>query len=74
LDADPKGKIHNGADDNASGTAGVIELARYYAGNQVKEKCNFLFICFSAEEAGLIGSKYFTEHPTIDLKTVQCIV
>ena len=73
LDPDPKGKIHNGADDNASGTAGVIELARYYAENKVKENYNFLFICFSAEEAGLIGSKYFTANPTIDLGKVNCM-
>jgi hypothetical protein len=67
LDANPKGKIHNGADDNASGVAGVIELARYFSTNKVKEKTNFLFICFSGEELGLFGSKYFTEHPTIEL-------
>jgi hypothetical protein len=71
LEKEPKGKIHNGADDNASGTAGVMELARYYATNSQKENANFLFICFSAEEAGLIGSKYFTQHPTIDLSTIN---
>jgi hypothetical protein len=74
LDANPKNKIHNGADDNASGTAGVIELARYYSQNGVKEPVNFLFMCFSAEEAGLIGSKYFTNLPTIDLKSVSCML
>lgn len=67
LDANPHGKIHNGADDNASGTAGVLELARYFAKNGVRERHNFLFICFSAEELGLIGSKKYTERPTIDL-------
>ena len=67
LDANPEGKIHNGADDNASGTAGVIELARYYTNNGVKEQHNFLFICFSGEELGLLGSKKYTENPTIDL-------
>ncbi len=66
LDANPSGKIHNGADDNASGTAGVIELARYFKNNKIKEKNNFLFICFSGEELGLYGSKYYTEHPTLD--------
>ena len=71
LDKDPKGKVHNGADDNASGAAGVIELARYFANNGVKEKVNFLFMCFSAEEAGLIGSKYFTNNPTIELGTIN---
>jgi len=67
-------QIHNGADDNASGTAGVLELARYYSTNKQKEKCNFLFICFSGEEDGLIGSKYFTNHPTIDLSKVKCMI
>jgi hypothetical protein len=74
LDANPVGKIHNGADDNASGTAGVIELANYFANNGVKEQHNFLFICFSGEELGLVGSKKFTENPTIDLATVSFMV
>ncbi len=71
LEKDSKGKIHNGADDNASGTAGVMELARHFATNGVKEKVNFLFICFSAEEAGLIGSKFYTNNPSIDLSSVS---
>ncbi len=74
LDANPEGKIHNGADDNASGTAGVIELARYFAKNGVRENHNFLFLCFSGEELGLIGSKKFTETPTIDLSKVSFMV
>lgn len=71
LEKEAKGKIHNGADDNASGTAGVLELARYYSTNTEKEPVNFLFICFSAEEAGLIGSKYFTNHPTLALSNIN---
>lgn len=74
LDANPEGKIHNGADDNASGTAGVIELARYFAKNGVKEQHNFLFLCFSGEELGLYGSKKYTEYPTIDLSKVSFMV
>lgn len=74
LDANPEGKIHNGADDNASGVAGVIEMARYYAKNKVKEPHNFLFICFSGEELGLVGSKKYTETPTIDLTKVSFMV
>lgn len=74
LEANPTGKIHNGADDNASGTAGVIELARYYASNGIKEAHNFLFICFSAEELGLYGSKKYVEYPTVDLSTVSFMV
>ncbi len=74
LDANPQGKIHNGADDNASGVAGVLALARYFKTNSVKEKNNFLFICFSGEELGLYGSKYFTEHPSIDLSKVNFMI
>lgn len=71
LDPAPKGKIHNGADDNASGVAGTLELARLYATNGIKEPYNFLFLCFSGEELGLLGSKHFTEQPTIPLENVH---
>jgi len=74
LDANAAGKIHNGADDNASGVAGVLELARYYSTNKVKEKNNFLFLCFSGEELGLYGSKYFTENPSINLAQVNYMI
>lgn len=74
LDASPDGKIHNGADDNASGVAGLLELARIYTSNGVTEKTNFLFIAFSAEEAGLIGSKHFTANPTLKMKGVPCMI
>jgi len=74
LDANPEGKIHNGADDNASGVAGVLELARYYTSNNVKEKFNFLFICFTGEELGLFGSKKYCENPTIDLAKVNFMI
>lgn len=65
------GKIHNGADDNASGVAGLLELARHYGTNNVKERYNILFIAFGAEELGLCGSKYFVDHPTIPLKSIH---
>ena len=74
LTPDSKNKIHNGADDNASGTTGVIELARYFSGNGIKEKHNFLFIAFSGEELGLLGSKYFTEHSTIPLPSISAMI
>ncbi len=74
LDANPEGKIHNGADDNASGTAGVLELARYFANNKIKEPYNFLFICFSGEELGLLGSKKYVENPDINLNTVNYMI
>ena len=65
------GQIHNGADDNASGVAGLLELARYYSFNKVKEKYNILFIAFSGEELGLLGSRYWTEHPTLPLAKIH---
>jgi hypothetical protein len=74
LSPDSKNQIHNGADDNASGTTGVLELARYLAENNITEKHNYLFIAFSGEELGLIGSKHFTEKPTIPLTSVSAMI
>ncbi len=74
LDPAANGEIHNGADDNASGTAGVIALADYFTNNNRKEKFNFLFICFSGEELGLIGSKKFCEQPTIDFSHANYMI
>jgi hypothetical protein len=71
LDANPEDKIHNGADDNASGTAGVLELARYFSNNNKKENYNFLFMCFSGEELGLLGSKKWCDNPTIPLSSIN---
>lgn len=67
----PEGKIHNGADDNASGVAGLLELARYFTKNNVKESCNFLFIAFGAEELGLQGSRHFVNNPTLPLTNIN---
>jgi len=65
--------IHNGADDNASGTAALIELARILKSGKQKNN-NYLFIAFSAEELGLNGSKFFTENPTIDFKNINYMI
>lgn len=65
--------IHNGADDNASGTAALIELAFLLNKSKAKQY-NYLFIAFSAEELGLNGSKYFVENPTISLNTVNYMI
>ena len=73
LYTDTTPQIHNGADDNASGTAAVIELAKLLKASKYKNN-NYLFICFSGEELGLFGSKYFTDHPTIDIATVNYMV
>jgi aminopeptidase YwaD len=66
-------QIHNGADDNASGTAALIELARLIHSSKYRNN-NYLFLAFSAEELGLFGSKYYTEHPTIDMNSVNFMV
>src|SRR5450432_2262067 len=62
--------IHPGADDNASGTAGLMELGRLLKKSK-SLKTNYLFVAFSGEESGLIGSKYFTEHPVVPLSKVS---
>lgn len=72
LDANPVGKIHNGADDNASGVAGVLEMARYFSKQKLNN--NFLFICFSGEELGLLGSKKFVEDANFDPKKISAMI
>lgn len=64
--------IHNGADDNASGTAALLALAEIL--KHQKHQSNFLFIAFSGEENGLWGSNYFVKNPTIDLETVNFMI
>ena len=66
-------QIHNGADDNASGTAAMLELARMLKASDLK-KNNYLFIAFSGEELGLYGSKYFTQNPTVNLGAVNFMI
>lgn len=68
-----KPEIFNGADDNASGTALIIELAKWLKDSKLK-KNNYLFICFSGEELGLFGSKHFTQNPTIPLASVDYMI
>jgi hypothetical protein len=68
-----KNQIHNGADDNASGTAALIELARILKGSKLKHN-NYLFVAFSGEELGLFGSKFFTAHPAVDLSSINYMI
>ncbi len=65
-------EIHNGADDNASGVAGVLELAEYFANRNNED--NLVFAFWDAEELGLIGSEYFVEHPIIPLESLKIYV
>lgn len=68
--AQPKnrGKIHYGADDNASGTAAVLELAKAFAQLEPRPKRSILFMAFSGEELDLLGSKHYIEHPRFPLQ------
>jgi hypothetical protein len=61
------GQIHPGADDNASGTAGVIELARYFSDHKEKLQRGILFASFAGEELGLLGSAEWVKEPTLPL-------
>jgi aminopeptidase YwaD len=65
--------IHNGADDNASGSAALIELSKQLKSSSLKNN-NYLFIAFSGEELGLFGSKYYTEHPAVDLAKTNYMI
>jgi hypothetical protein len=62
--------IHNGADDNASGVAMMLHLADSLQKKDSPKNNNYLFIAFSGEEEGLLGSNYFVKNPTIDTKKV----
>ena len=67
------GTIHPGADDNASGTAGVIELARWFS-KQPKQKRGILFLTFAGEELGLLGSSYYVSHPDFPLDKAVAMI
>jgi len=60
--------IHNGADDNASGTAVIIELARLLAQRPEPFRRRLMFIAFTAEESGLVGSEYYVAHPLVPME------
>ena len=61
-----------GANDNASGMSQLLSLAKYYA--EHPQPYSMAFICFAGEEAGLLGSKYFTDHPLIPLTSIKFLV
>jgi hypothetical protein len=68
------GKIHHGADDNASGTAGVLELARMASQNPQAFKRSLLFMTFAGEENGLFGSSHFVNNPTMPLSAITAMI
>jgi hypothetical protein len=69
-----QGEIHNGADDNASGTSGLLELARVLVENKLELRRHVLILHFDAEEKGLLGSKHYASAPLVPMdKTVAML-
>jgi hypothetical protein len=66
--------IWHGADDNGSGTVGVVELAHAFAANPVRPKRSILFVVFAAEERGLLGSYYMAAHPLRPLASTRAMI
>ncbi len=66
--------LYHGADDNGSGTVGVVELARAFAASPARPKRTLMFAVFAAEERGLLGSYYYAAHPLRDLKTTRAVI
>jgi hypothetical protein len=74
LGTDGKGGIFNGADDNASGTAGLIEIAQAYMSEKNPPRRSVGFLWVSAEEIGLYGSQYFTDHPLVPIGNIAAVI
>jgi aminopeptidase YwaD len=70
--AQKEGDVHHGADDNASGTAGLLELARIFA--EQKPRRTIVFAAFSGEEEGLLGSKYYVNNPPVPLANTIAMI
>jgi aminopeptidase YwaD len=68
------GLVHNGADDNASGVAGLLQLARHFGNRKNSLQRNILFIAFGGEELGVLGSSYFVKNPVIPLQDVVAML
>ncbi len=66
--------VHNGADDNASGTAALIEIAEKISLQDKKPARSYLFISFGAEEMGLLGSKYYVDNPVLPLEQTSLML
>ena len=68
------GEIHPGADDNASGVAALIELARAYAEREEKPRLGAVFLAFAGEEIGLLGSSHWVDNPTLPLESAVAML
>ena len=71
--ATARGEIHNGADDNASGTTALMALAAQMSRHE-KPQRSLIFIAFTGEEEGLLGSRYFVEHPPVPLAKIDVML
>lgn len=67
-------QIHHGADDNASGTSALLEIGEKLVAHKSELKRSVLLLAFGAEEQGLLGSKYFTEHPVVPLSKIKLMI
>lgn len=74
MDKSKEKKIHNGADDNASGTTGVLEVAEKFASMEGLLKRTIIFAAFSGEELGILGSTYMTNNFPVDIKNVAAML
>jgi aminopeptidase YwaD len=69
-----EGQVHHGADDNASGIAVLLELARRLSGSEFKPARTIVFAAFSAEELGLFGSRHYVNHPPVQLSSTKAMI
>jgi hypothetical protein len=69
-----EGEIHHGADDNASGVAGMLELARLFRSQESRPRRTIVFMAFSGEEEGLLGSNYYVNHPIMPLANTAAMI
>jgi hypothetical protein len=74
LASKPEGEVHHGADDNASGTSGLLELARSLAAERVRPKRSIVFIAFSGEEMGLLGSGAYVKKPAAPMASTVAML
>ncbi len=72
--SEKRGVVYHGADDNASGTAALLEISEKLASQKDKLKRSIIFIAFGAEEQGLLGSRYFVENPLVPLSQIKLML
>lgn len=69
-----QGAVHHGADDNASGVAGILELARTFVAQRPRPRRTIVFIAFGGEEEGLLGSNYYVNHPVVPMTNTVAMI